>query len=76
MEETRSHGGLIYIGEGTTLEGVPARDLTAEEVAQFGREVLIACGLYQEREIKKVYTPKPVKSALKGNDKEIDNGRN
>lgn len=36
---------LRYIGHGF-LPGVPARDLTDAEVEQFGRESLIASGLY------------------------------
>jgi len=38
---------LIYTGGGS-LPGIPARDLTREEVAQFGRERLLATGLYTE----------------------------
>ena len=43
---------LIYVGDGF-LPGVPARDLTAEEVeAHGGAAFLIATGLYQAEESK------------------------
>lgn len=64
MDETRTHDGMKYIGDGTALEGVPARDLTTEEMKAFGKRMLLASGLYEER---KVFVPKPSrKSALKG----------
>lgn len=71
MEETRANDGLRYIGDGTSLPGIPARDLTAEETAQFGRKILLATGLYAEFETKKVYTPKPVKSAIKKDEEQV-----
>ena len=39
---------LKYIGNGAALvvDQVPARDLTDEEVAQFGEDMLLASGLY------------------------------
>ncbi len=38
---------LIYIGNGDYKVGIPARDLTSEEVQQYGgAEFLIATGLY------------------------------
>lgn len=41
--------GLIYIGAGTSIGTVPARDLTPEEVKEHGgEEALIATGLYQK----------------------------
>lgn len=40
--------GLIYNGKGW-LPGIPARDLTAEEVKNYGgKEILIASGNYEE----------------------------
>ena len=65
-----SNEGLKYIGDGTAIIGVPARDLTAAEVSEHGRAALLASGLYREYETKKVYTPKPTKSALKGSEAE------
>lgn len=39
---------LVYIGRGAAIPGIPARDLTAEEVEYFGgAESLVATGLYQ-----------------------------
>ena len=40
--------GLTYIGKGAFLPDVPARDLTAEEVSQFGKDTLLKSGLYAE----------------------------
>jgi len=37
---------LVYIGEGRWLPGIPARDLTAEEVETYDRKALLASGLY------------------------------
>lgn len=40
---------LKYIGTGDFLQGVPARDLSAEEVECYGgREALLATGLYAD----------------------------
>ena len=42
--------GLIYIGHGF-LPGIPARDLSAEDVKRYGgKEALLATGLYAEPE--------------------------
>jgi hypothetical protein len=58
---------LKYNGEGF-LYGVPARDLTDEEVQKYGGEkLLLAAGIYTKETSKP--EPKPVK-------KEADNGRN
>lgn len=45
---------LKYIGDGSALviDQVPARDLTDEEVTQFGEEKLINSGLYAKPENK------------------------
>lgn len=40
---------LKYLGGGY-LPGVPARDLSAEEVESFGIDMLLASGLYQVEE--------------------------
>lgn len=66
MDETRANDGLKYIGDGASIIGVPARDLTGAEVGQYGKRYLLSTGLYREYEIKKAYVPKPTKSALKG----------
>lgn len=40
---------LKYIGNGAFIPGVPARDLTADEVKQYGGEkVLLASGIYEK----------------------------
>lgn len=41
---------LKYIGDGAALPEVPARDLSEAEVEQFGKEFLLASGLYAEPE--------------------------
>ncbi len=43
---------LKYIGDGTALSEVPARDLSDLEVAQFNTEELLESGLYQKFESK------------------------
>ena len=44
---------LTYIGKGAFDPRFPARDLNAEEVATFGKDVLLATGLYREPDGKK-----------------------
>lgn len=39
---------MIYIGDGSFLPDVPARDLSDEEVKQFGEAALLASGLYAQ----------------------------
>lgn len=39
---------LIYVGEGNFLPGIPARDLTDEEVKQYDEHALLASKLYQK----------------------------
>jgi len=39
---------MKYIGKGAWLVGVPARDLSADEVKHYGQDKLIASGLYME----------------------------
>lgn len=48
--------GLIYIGRGAFLPGIPARDLSADEVELHGEDALLATGLYAE--------PRPTKAQL------------
>lgn len=38
--------GLTYIGDGSALIGVPARDLDADEAALHDADALLASGLY------------------------------
>lgn len=44
---------LTYIGNGSFDPRFPARDLSAEEVAAFGKNTLLATGLYKEPSEKK-----------------------
>lgn len=63
MEETRNNDGMKYLG-GAAIIGVPARDLTAEEVKQYGEKLLLASGLYRRYRAVK-FAPKPTRAALK-----------
>jgi len=57
---------LIYIGNGEHKVGIPARDLTKEEVEQYGgEELLLATGLYA-----KPVRPKKAAADQKGQKKE------
>ena len=40
--------GMRYIGDGTWSTGIPARDLSQEEVKGYGHDKLIASGLYED----------------------------
>lgn len=66
MEDTKSNDGLKYIGNGTSLYGVPTRDLSEQEITErkLDRNMLLKSGLYIEN-IEIFYTPKPTKSAIK-----------
>lgn len=60
---------LIYVGAGSFIHGVPARDLTAEEALKFGATITAqqqATGLT-------LYVPKPHKPAKPAKE-EVDNG--
>lgn len=48
---------MKYIGNGNAIVGVPARDLTPEEVEKFGEAFLLESGLYEREKEKpaKVY---------------------
>lgn len=73
MDKTRTNDGLRYIGHGAAIIGVPARDLSPEEVQEHGRNRLLLSRLYEEYPtVKKVYTPKPIKSAQKGDEESAD----
>lgn len=47
---------MKYIGKGFIV-GIPARNLTADEVKKYGKNRLLASGLYQEK--------RPVKQTVK-----------
>jgi len=50
-----------YVGKGAWMIGVPARDLSAEEVKKFGLERLLKSNLYEEVKRKsKAELEKPV----------------
>ena len=40
--------GLRYIGEGTSVEDVPTRNLNRTEVRKYGKQYLLDTGLYVE----------------------------
>ena len=44
---------LKYIGNGSFLAGVPARDLSVAEVKQYGKKRLLDSGLYVEVKTKR-----------------------
>ena len=44
---------LKYIGDGSFIPGIPARDLTAAEVKLYGKQKLIDSGLYTEAKVKR-----------------------
>lgn len=50
--------GLKYIGKGGFVSGVPARDLTPDEVEKLGKGLLLATGLYEEVKPPKVTSKK------------------
>jgi hypothetical protein len=50
---------LVYVGKGF-LPGVPARDLSADEVRLYGRAKLLNSGLY--REVRTTRTKRPGKA--------------
>jgi len=45
---------MKYIGKNRWLPGIPARDLTPEEVKEFGKKRLLDSGLYEEEKPKRV----------------------
>ncbi len=44
---------LLYIGDGTALHDVPARDLNEDEAAYYGVDRLLSSGLYKTPELPK-----------------------
>ncbi len=48
---------LIYIGKGAFVIGIPARDLTTDEVKEYGRQKLLDTGLYQDPDGKQAALP-------------------
>lgn len=46
QKPTEPPASLRYIGDGSALDNVPARDLRAEEVAALDWQSLLASGLY------------------------------
>ena len=60
-----------YVGKGSFIVGIPARDLTAPEVKRYGLERLVATGLYTEI-IRKPKAGKPEEEQSE----EAINGRN
>ncbi len=40
---------LKYVGAGTSLPGIPARDLTDDEAQQYDEKFLVKSGLYEQR---------------------------
>lgn len=48
---------LRYVGNGAFLDGVPARDLTADEARALDEERLIASGLYVRVQSKRLAGP-------------------
>jgi len=51
---------LKYVGNGSAIPGVPARDLTEAETSLHGKRRLVKSGLYREIKIKKSTHEKPV----------------
>lgn len=50
---------MKYIGAGSFVPNIPARDLTDAEVTEFGKETLLTTGLYIDEQ------PKPAKKPAK-----------
>lgn len=78
MMATSKSNGLVYIGRGSFLPGVPARSLSPEEAEEHGGdEVLVKTGIYRRKPApkapdKKEPEPKaPVSSSDNAADKEI-----
>ena len=54
--------GMKYIGIGFSVVGVPARDLSADEVDKFGEAFLLKSGLYEKAAPIKTKKQKPVEN--------------
>jgi hypothetical protein len=61
--------GLKFKPAGFTIQAIPARDLTDEEVEQWGEDYLIATGLYVREDIEPTPEAKP-KRKRKGTNRE------
>jgi len=46
LKKSKAPQALRYVGEGRAIIGVPARDLSADEAAQYDQATLLASGLY------------------------------
>jgi len=57
---------MKYSGNGAFLPGIPARDLTDEEVEQYGLKVLLKSGLYVEEKIKVIKDKMSARSTKHG----------
>lgn len=53
--------GMRYIGKGAFCPPYPARDLTDEEVQEYGEATLLATKLYENEKAEAPKTPKPKK---------------
>lgn len=45
---------MKYIGNGSFLPDIPARDLSDDEVKLYGRKFLLESGLYEEIKVKAI----------------------
>lgn len=52
---------LKYIGRGAFIPPYPARDLSDQEVAEYGEEALLATKLYEKEKAETVKSAKPKK---------------
>jgi hypothetical protein len=60
--------GLYFTPSNFTIQAIPARDLTDEEVEQWGEEYLIATGLYaREQQAPAAPIEKPKRKNKKAN---------
>jgi hypothetical protein len=59
---------LIYVGDGTALLDVPARNLSKDEAERYGIKILLSSGLYKAAE-----TPK---KAIDKKSMEVNDGNN
>jgi hypothetical protein len=37
-----------YVGDGSFVPGIPARDLTDEESKEYDEQIILACNLYEK----------------------------
>lgn len=43
---------MKYVSDGTFIGGIPARDLSQEEVEKFGEKYLLSTKLYEKEKVK------------------------